>query len=435
LSPSALLASPSTRYGAAVGVLVSAAGVLVSLEGAPARYGAAVVLVALVLSALAARRPLRRRATRLAAVTVMGCAGVAGLDVGLRAAIGDTMFDRQSLVFVHTWPVDPDLTRGEPGVRDEREVRGDLTGMLGDLRAAEPRRVRFATDAHGFRNDRLPARPVDVVLLGDSFALGEGTTQDATWATLLGGRGLEVYDVAYPGSPGAEVLNLAYEAPRLPLRDGTVVVWALFAGNDLWEHYPRRIAPLHRGPLARLETELVSFRTRSPLRLLLFERASARPDLVQAARRPSGEQVLFFTPYVERAREELTTLRAEPRYPLLVESVGLMKRVAAAHHLRVLVVVLPSKAEVYGELAAVPRRTPTAFAGAVTPLARAVGFEVLDLAPALRAEADRRGERGRLLWWRDDTHWNEDGHALAAREVHAALARLGWLPSGAVVSK
>lgn len=419
----------SAWYGASVGSVTIGAAALLALEGPPARFALPVVALGVVLAALAARPTWRRRATRWAALAATTCVGAVGADVALRVALSRSMYDRPLLNFSQKWPRDPALTRVLPDVKDVRTTRGDLTGMLGDLRAAEPRTVRFASDAHGFRNDHLPDRPLDVVMLGDSFGMGEGTTQDDTWTAHLGRAGLEVYNLSFPGSPGTHVLNLAWEAPRLPLREGTVLVWALFSGNDLWETYPRRATPADPSLLARVSTVVSSYRTRSPLRLLLLERPSPRAQEVVVVKR-GGEPVLFFGPYAQRAALTASHLQLEPRFPLLVESFGLMRRQAAAAGVRVLVVVVPSKEEVHAELLGRSGQAPTGFASTVRTLAGSVGFEVLDLHPALLAEARARGERGRLLYWRDDTHWNEDGHELAARTLLSRLQELGWAPAG-----
>ena len=49
------------------------------------------------------------------------------------------------------------------------------------------------------------------------------------------------------------------------------------------------------------------------------------------------------------------------------------------------------------------------------------GLPVVDLEPALEAAAAEGLTDGRLVWWRDDTHWNAAGHAVVARVLADAI--------------
>jgi hypothetical protein len=56
-------------------------------------------------------------------------------------------------------------------------------------------------------------------------------------------------------------------------------------------------------------------------------------------------------------------------------------------------------------------------------LARALGYEAIDLDPLFRA---RNGQTGEAFDWPDDNHWNGNGHRVAAEAVASSrlLARL-----------
>ena len=55
------------------------------------------------------------------------------------------------------------------------------------------------------------------------------------------------------------------------------------------------------------------------------------------------------------------------------------------------------------------------------------GIEFLDLKPSFVVESQKYFTRsGELLWWYDDTHWNDQAHDLAASVIyHELLARPG----------
>ncbi len=418
----------SWRFSAGVASVTGTCSALVVLEGAPPRLGAPLLALGLALAAAALHARWRRHAARGTALFASTCLAVIAADVTLRVTQARDRCNRPLLVFSYKWPRDPAVRRLAPNVDTERELMGDLAGTYGDPSVAERRTVRFVSDRYGFRNDRLPARPLDVLMLGDSFGMGDGTTQDATWTAHLARAGVEVYNLSHPGSPGQHVLNLAWEAPRLPLRRGTVVVWALFGANDLSDEYPGRATPATRSALEQLETLVTSHQRRSPLRLMFFDRPVGSESILVVPG-PAGAPVLFYRPYLERISRTTEQLVRDPQYPLLVQSFVDMKRLADRLGVRVLVAVVPSKDEVHAPLLGRARQTPTSFAQLVAPLAAGMGFDVLDLGPPLFAEAAARGDEGRLLYWRDDTHWNVDGHALAARALLERLRELETAPA------
>jgi hypothetical protein len=91
-----------------------------------------------------------------------------------------------------------------------------------------------------------------------------------------------------------------------------------------------------------------------------------------------------------------------------------MKDVADAAGFSVLVVMAPSKEEVY--LRAPEAGQSTATARIVEALSRELLFDFFDLGPVfMRAAKDKN------LWWRDDTHWNPEGNRVAAQAITARL--------------
>lgn len=422
------------RYAAGIASVTTVCGALLMIEGSPVRYALAIMALGFALAGAALHTRWRRGAARCTALLATTCVGAVGADLALRAATARDRCNRPLLIFSYRWPKDPAVRRLQPNVQTERMQMGDLVGLLGDSSVAEPRTVRFVSDRYGFRNEGLPARPLDVVMLGDSFGMGDGTTQQETWTAHLSRAGVEVYNLSHPGSPGQHVLNLAWEAPHLPLRPNTVVVWALFGGNDLWEDYPGRATPATRSYVEQLETLFTSYRKRSPLRLMTVDRPSPARDIL-VLRRPGRDPVLFHRPYLERAALTTEQLMQEPSCPQLLQSFAFMKQLAEALDVRVLVAIVPSKEEVHAALLGREAQAPTPFTRLVTPLAASMRFEVLDLGPTMFAEARERGDAGPLLYWRDDTHWNDHGHALAARTLLARLRELGVAPAPATTTK
>jgi hypothetical protein len=188
-------------------------------------------------SGAAARRSWLARA--LAGVAAF-CVLLAIADVLARAFLAPVMYYRPEEMFLTRYPPMPLLSRFAPNARWTGRTHGDLA-TSGPRRALrEFREIRFATDAFGFPNDpEAAAGPVDLILFGDSYGVGSGTSQDRTWAhRLRAHHGFQAYNLSIPAaSPWHEYVTLATEVDRLRLVARPLVVWAIFTGNDLDEDY------------------------------------------------------------------------------------------------------------------------------------------------------------------------------------------------------
>jgi hypothetical protein len=415
---------------AAICLVLAAVVLALWAEGAPREVYAPAALAAAGLGGwILWSRGRSPRAPRWAAAFTAASLTLLAADLALRPLLQTKLAPDPVGRFLRPWPANPDLVRFAPNACFEGETSGDLAAMARRESPRELRRVRFVTDSLGFRNEPgALAEPVDVILLGDSFGVGAGTTQEETWAALLEGRwGHRVYNLSMPGGPWHEVLNLEYTLERLETRPGTVILWALFSGNDLDDAYGESLEPpAPRGALGRALVAYGSFRRRSPLRLLLRSPHGSRAEVIERAL-PRGEPVLFFGPYAERARRTPGDLHAHPNHPALRRVLARMRRLAAARGIGVAIIAIPSKAEVYSWLLEgrepwSARSEPTAFAAVLSSAAGEEGFRFLDLEPRLAEAARRLYElHGKSLWWRDDTHWNAEGHRVAAEAVAAEL--------------
>lgn len=411
-----------------------AAGTLPLFPAAPVLAA----LLAFCLRAFAVRRAAPRT-RRIAAAIMSTCAALACFDLAARPAVAWMIGERPRALSVHTWEPMPLVYRYDEGVRFEGEIFGDLAAMSLDKSARRYRHFRLATDQSGFRNDpaQTQNRTPDLLLLGDSFGAGTGTTQDATWATLLAReRGMNVYNLSIEGAgPWQEFVNLELEVGRVKPREGALLVWAIFTGNDLDDvYYPQlRLSELPwQGRLRQLVFDFQKFRYRSPLRRVITRAGvgnwAARENVV-ARDLGGGRKLLFYAPFARAAARTREEVARHPNFGALAATVAAMRRLADEKHLRVAVVLVPAKEEVYSwALAGAPpfsaAQVASGFSLALADLCRAQGFAFLDLKPRI-TEAARRAyqDSGALLWWEDDIHWNEAGHRVAAEIVADELMR------------
>jgi hypothetical protein len=350
------------------------------------------------------------------------------LDLALRPVMYPKLFGPPQL-FMFRWPPMPELWRYRPNISFSGVVYGDMASP----QYQERRHEVFQTDSYGFRNTPAQERQareghVDLILLGDSFGVGVGTTQEKTWAGLFENKyGLHTYNLSMPGSgPWHELINLKIACQRLHCDENTTVLWALFSGNDLQDDIYDDMEPsLSNNPIHSFFVDAASFRNLSPIREItdkLFIRTHSTPITKNL---PNGKKLIFRPRYVSSVQLNLDQVRQHPHYQKIVAVVDEMKRFADARHFSVVVAVAPAKEEVYSSiLTGTPDSAtdgPSGFATAVQELCQQNKLPYLDLKPFFAQEAQKQLALGNLLWWSDDTHWNERGNALAAAAVHDHL--------------
>lgn len=375
------------------------------------------------------------------------------LDVALRPILGATVYYRPYAQYLAPWPPMPLIRRYPKNYHWHGKNYGDLAHGLDAKKYREYRNVNFVSDGFGYRNDlpgsHLPVHPLDVVVIGDSYGEGEGTSQEKTWASLLSHQyHLETYNLSIAGSsPWAEFATVAVMANSLPTRPGTIVVWALYDGNDLDDSYTPIWDPAHfpwQGPFGQFKVSAESFRDRSPVHLVterlrhayVLKAPLTGPDRVDGnpmRELQAGKPVLFFQEEIDRCFRSYDETVDHPHFKPLQTTIRAMKQFTQAHGLRLVVMLLPTKDEVYEWLLRqrqpwTSNRSPSGLSTALKVTCGAEGLPYFDAKPYLidrsRSVFEKNGE---LLWWRDDSHMGPNGHAAVAAFVHDTV--LAGLPN------
>lgn len=438
------------------------------------------------------RAPWARTALLGAVTVAVGASlALAALEVGLRA-LGDrlpswVMLQRRNLGEAHADPRWQDSARYgprlAPGVHAICEWQdGDIVRM-GFLPPGLARhaayRFPFVTDAEGFRNAEPGASAPVVAVLGDSFTDAMTLPAELTWPSRLAsllGVGVRNYGTAGFG-PGQELRVLKeYVLARRP----RLVVVGFFAGNDLqdaerFETFERKgafppaalgwkIKPViarfdqlyamslyqgfasglrdWSGPLAHAASPVApeDYSGDDPA-------APARPGpgfdrgLFTV---PVGGRALrfaFLPPYLNCLALSRDQLRTSHRWELTRRSYREMARLVGSQGSQLVVMLVPSKAQVYlplleATLSAEELRQALAFCLREQPNApgpeallrnrlalnqlmrdfcASEGIAFLDLTP----ELESRVQVGHNVYFPDDSHWNAAGHETGA----AALAK------------
>lgn len=304
------------------------------------------------------------------------------------------------------------------------------------------KRVDIRIDEHGLRESRA-LDGAHIVALGDSFTFGWGMAEERTWVRQLERRlGQRVLNFGmHDGSPKQQLELLKYFLSklggRLPLQH---LVWLFYEGNDLEDNYDeyaptpkqhewqRGVGPLLHTLFLNLKDNMVieQFR-RGRVQMAGPARHGADPHLsvdgvalaVPLYRSAALGPALFFSAFIERAGLPESYVTEHENRPRLDHAFADMMQLARQHHFTVTVAVAPTGARLHGRYFDdfPPQSAGPHFIDYVATLARRHGAGFINLYELF---ADQAGQN--MLYFRDDDHWNESGHDLAA----AMIARYGF---------
>lgn len=325
--------------------------------------------------------------------------------------------DRAMYYRPHEQLVQQDYDQGHRAYR--KNARIEMTMPHGDLKAltaadlAQPRKVAFQTDGDGFRNDKDYADG-QIVLLGDSFVVGMGDSQSATLSSqLTRDFGIPAYNLGHPGDISDYLATLrAFRARHPGPFRGALF---LFEGNDFDTKYEP--APSARPSLpARWIGKYYGLFSATDLHRVtksLYARATKSRSITASGNvrieALADQRMGFYTPYLD------VTLRPEYAMPA-----GMSEDLADLAGQVEQIFFIPTKYRVYAPYLG-KTGLPHAQWHALERLCAQRGWRCTDLTPALIAASGTLLKQGEFTWWLDDTHWNRQGMAVAARVVAECL--------------
>jgi hypothetical protein len=129
---------------------------------------------------------------------------------------------------------------------------------------------------------------------------------------------------------------------------------------------------------------------------------------------------LFYPEYVERACRPESYVLDHPNRPLLDQTFKNMATLSQKNRFKVTVLIAPCAPRLYGPyFQSFPSISKEPyFMNYVENLSRGLGFNVINLYPLMRPYAEKE-----LLYWRDDSHWNERGNAVVAELIGKQLGK------------
>ena len=359
----------------------------------------------------------------------VSCFTVTAADLLLRPMLRPYLYSSPINAYTRQKPELPVVGRWDSNVSVTGQAYGDIAAITGDIALRVPRQINLTTDAAGFRNDDIRP-PIELLVLGDSFGAGTGVTQEKMLSNLLQSEyGLATYNLSFPGcGPWHQYVNFAIESSRLNFASHATVVWLLYTGNDLDDPYGSTWTVEELpwlSPLTAWHVSYKTFRRRSPVHQIIENvtwRMKTAKDMkrdVVTAYLSDRRPVLFREVEEAWGRRLQSDVEQHSNFPKLIRTMKEMKRLTEAKGLRLFVVILPTKGEVYrwilqGRPPLPEDSAASGFSQAVFGVCENLRVVCVDPKPWFIQQSKSLLAEGEMLWWRDDTHLNEHGHASLA---------------------
>jgi hypothetical protein len=304
--------------------------------------------------------------------------------------------------------------------------------MLGNKEKA--REILFITDNSGFRN-RLDYRKevFDTVLLGDSFDFCAITDHHRLLSEQLNQKGHKVYNISTDGiNVWDEAVTLKFQIlNHLKLKNNSHIIWLLFEGNDLEGQF-HDLDPnnLINPKIREIGVSIENYYKQSLLKLMFKRLSRSREPKARVIEKNFfGEPSFFFKAYADTLDTTIEDIRNHENYQQVGLAFQSLAEFVKSKGFILNCVVVPVKSRVYEWVLhdKEPWSSDTSqspFSQYVNELCTINDVTFTDLTPIFiresRAEYDTSSD---LVYWRDDTHWSDQGQAIAATVIDALLKR------------
>ncbi len=293
---------------------------------------------------------------------------------------------------------------------------GDI-GAVGSSKdiEIEPRKIRFKTDSLGFRNNS-DYNGEKYVIVGDSFIAANGTSQEHTITSQLKDIwGMDTYSLGFAGGIPEYVKYVLY-LQRKTVPDFKVLLF-LYEGNDFEETLSKRrmvikkpIIKAHYDRFKSFFEETILYRYTYSL-ITRFTKKPQRSEVLII----KGHKIGEFSDYIHATKRQSYILpdRALKMLYLIHDKIG---------H----IFFIPTKYRVYFPFIEnrYIEKLPNSQWEETQRIAKLLNVGCTDLTEPLRKESERLLKEDRFTFWKDDSHWNGYGIAVAAKAVNYYINKL-----------
>ncbi len=279
-------------------------------------------------------------------------------------------------------------------------------------------RFTIESDEHGFRNPSPWPDQADIVVVGDSMVYGWGMKRGSAWVGLLEESlaGERVITLGLPGAVPQQYVRFL-EKFGLDLHP-KLVIFGIFAGNDVvgaenFDHWLAKGSPgnydVWRFFEGNVPRRAHGFPSNSHL-LMFLKSLKKSLGMAYSARsvKTDGGSIQLAPASLKRALAK--TQPKDPGFRSVIEAAVTARILAEANGSEFLVVLFPTKEEVYLPLNGVP------FPSLTRPIADVLernGIDYIDLTESLREHA----AQGEKLYFKIDGHQNRNGNRVVAETL------------------
>ena len=302
---------------------------------------------------------------------------------------------------------------------------GDLHAVAPKyVKSIEPREMLFQTDSLGFRNCH-DYHGQKYILVGDSFLVGNGTTQGEILTEQLRNRyGIDTYNLSHSGN----IKDYSKYVDTFDSINGDnkySLLLFLYEGND----FPVEKAVRYSATptfMEKVRQVLMNYRHRLVSNTNVYRYTfSAIADLRQRillkkesrviVQNVAGHSIAFYLSNIDVTRRD-----GIPENDETERYIGEMKD--KIRH----IFFIPTKYRVYSKFVNKfglkgRSKLPNRQWEYVQKLGAKFDISVTNLTPEIMEESINLLQHGLFTYWRDDTHWNSHGIAVAARAVDKIL--------------
>ncbi len=293
-------------------------------------------------------------------------------------------------------------------------------GAVGNVKNVElePRKIRFKTDSLGFRNSD-DYKGERYVLVGDSFTVGNGTSKEDILTTQLKETyHKDTYEVAYAGGIPEYVKYILYFQKKYG-NDFKVLLF-LFEGNDFPESVSRRQLTIKKPAFKAIRDRYKAFFEETILYRYTYSLIAKRTKRLLGAEPlvVNGHRMADFAEYISATRRE--TYRIPERIAPMLSLV----RDRIDH-----IFFIPTKYRVYYPFmeGSGGKPLPNAQWEAVKELSQRLNVGCTNLTGPMIDASRSLLKEGKFTFWKDDSHWNRYGIAVAAKAVSDYIDSKGVL--------
>ncbi len=297
----------------------------------------------------------------------------------------------------------------------------DYGNLIDDctIRFSKLRIIDYQIDELGYRNPPGSFEKSLMIVIGDSYTLGL-INSDSSWPAVLEKiihKG--VYNGGIANYGPLQTIKTLEKLLKMNIQNPDkkkCVIWMIYSGNDLIDNSLVESQEFHQRLNRFFDHWYLYFNERRPFSIWrqLFRKIDLLPANIKKNIRVltifSNDTVLVLEDEIAQAHLTETEVLHHLHYTDLQESVLRFKELTDFYDIQPLLVLAPSKADVYYELLNLPEYS--GFRCIMNALAQKYGVPILDLTQIFRIRA-----KSEDLYYRGDTHWNGIGNKLAAMEI------------------